>query len=93
MLDSYPDVVIGRIGGGSNFVGLSFSFMIDKLLGKKSAEFIACESNAVPHTLRGVYTYDFGDTAQARPLAKMMLAHQFTRADYATTAWRHSFRI
>jgi len=78
MLDAYPDVVIGCVGGGSNFSGFSFPFMMDKLQGKKNSEFIACESKAVPHTTRGVYTYDFGDTAETTPLAKMLtLGHKY----------------
>jgi tryptophan synthase beta chain len=78
MLDVYPDVVIGCIGGGSNFAGFSFPFMMDKLQGKKNTEFIACEFKAVPHTTRGVYTYDFGDTAETTPLAKMLtLGHKY----------------
>lgn len=78
MLDVYPDVVIDRIGGGSNFAGFSFPFMMDKLQAKKNSEFIACESKAVPHTTRGVYTYDFGDTAETTPLAKMLtLGHKY----------------
>jgi tryptophan synthase beta chain len=77
-LDAYPDVVIGCIGGGSNYAGFSFPFMMDKLQGKKNTEFIACESKAVPHTTRGVYTYDFGDTAGMTPLAKMLtLGHEY----------------
>jgi len=78
MLDTYPDVAIGCIGGGSNYAGFSFPFMMDKLQGKKNTEFIACESRAVPHTTRGVYTYDFGDTAETTPLAKMLtLGHKY----------------
>jgi tryptophan synthase beta chain len=78
MLDAYPDVVIGCIGGGSNFAGFSFPFMMDKLQGKKNTEFIACESKAVPHTTRGVYAYDFGDTAETTPLVKMLtLGHKY----------------
>ena len=78
MLDSYPDVVIGCVGGGSNYAGFSFPFMMDKLQGKKNTEFIACESKAVPHTTRGVYTYDFGETAGMTPLAKMLtLGHMY----------------
>ena len=77
-IDTYPDVVIGCIGGGSNYAGFSFPFMMDKLQGKKDTEFIACESKAVPHTTRGVYTYDFGDTAEMTPLAKMLtLGHKY----------------
>jgi tryptophan synthase beta chain len=78
MIDTYPDVVIGCIGGGSNYAGFSFPFMMDKLQGKRDVEFIACESKSVPHTTRGVYTYDFGDTAETTPLAKMLtLGHKY----------------
>jgi tryptophan synthase beta chain len=78
MIDTYPDVVIGCIGGGSNYAGFSFPFMMDKLQGKRDVEFIACESKSVPHTTRGAYTYDFGDTAETTPLAKMLtLGHKY----------------
>jgi len=72
LLDAYPDVVCGCIGGGSNFAGFCFPFMMDKLKGRTNAEFVACESKAVPHTTRGTYTYDFGDTAETTPLLKML---------------------
>jgi tryptophan synthase beta chain len=78
MIDTYPDLVIGCIGGGSNYAGLSFPFMMDKLQGKRDTEFIACESKSVPHTTRGTYTYDFGDTAETTPLTKMLtLGHKY----------------
>jgi tryptophan synthase beta chain len=78
MIDTYPDVVIGCIGGGSNYAGFSFPFMMDKLQGKRDTEFIACEAKSVPHTTRGTYTYDFGDTAETTPLAKMLtLGHKY----------------
>ncbi|NWF86958.1 TrpB-like pyridoxal phosphate-dependent enzyme [Candidatus Bathyarchaeota archaeon] len=72
LIDAYPDVVCGCIGGGSNYAGFGFPFMMDKLKGKTDTEFVACESKAVPHTTRGVYTYDFGDTAETTPLLKML---------------------
>jgi tryptophan synthase beta chain len=72
LIDTYPDVVCGCIGGGSNYAGFGFPFMMDKLKGKKDTEFVACESKAVPHTTRGTYTYDFGDTAEMTPLLKML---------------------
>ncbi len=72
LIDAHPDVVCGCIGGGSNFAGFCFPFMMDKLKGKTDAEFVACESKAVPHTTRGVYTYDYGDTAETTPLLKML---------------------
>jgi tryptophan synthase beta chain len=73
-----PDVICGCIGGGSNYAGFAFPFMTDKLKGKDDTEFVACESKAVPHTTRGVYTYDFGDTAKTTPLLKMLtLGHAY----------------
>jgi tryptophan synthase beta chain len=77
-IDTYPDVVCGCIGGGSNFGGFCFPFMMDRLKGKSDTEFVACESKAVPHTTRGVYTYDFGDTAKMTPLLKMLtIGHDY----------------
>ena len=78
MIDKYPDLICGCVGGGSNFSGLSFPFMVDRLKGKTETEFVACESKAVPHTTRGVYTYDFGDTAKITPLLMMLtLGHEY----------------
>lgn len=72
IIGEYPDVVCGCIGGGSNYAGFCYPFMIDKLKGKTDTEFVACESKAVPHTTKGVYTYDFGDAAETTPLLKML---------------------
>jgi tryptophan synthase beta chain len=78
LLDVQPDVVCGCIGGGSNYGGFCFPFMADKLKGKTNTEFVACESKAVPHTTKGVYTYDFGDTGKMTPLIKMLtLGHDY----------------
>jgi tryptophan synthase beta chain len=79
MIDAYPDIICGCIGGGSNFAGFSFPFMEDKLTHKMdSPQFVACEAKAVPHTTRGQYTYGFGDTAQITPLLKMLtLGHEY----------------
>jgi len=80
MIDVYPDVVCGCIGGGSNYAGFSFPFVRDKLTHKvDSPDFVACEARAVPHTTRGTYTYGFGDTAQITPLLKMLtLGHEYS---------------
>jgi len=78
LIDVYPDLICGCIGGGSNYSGFCFPFMMDKLKGKTSAEFVACESKAVPHTTRGSYTYDYGDTAEMTPLLKMLtIGHEY----------------
>ena len=62
---------MGNIGGGSNYGGFCLPFMGDKLTKNLPMEFVACESSAVPHTTKGKYTYDFGDTAGMTPLLKM----------------------
>jgi len=66
----YPDVVIGCVGGGSNFAGIAFPFIVDKLKGK-NVRFIAVEPKSCPSLTKGEYKYDFGDTAQMTPLLKM----------------------
>jgi len=72
MADEYPDIVIGCCGGGSNFAGLAFPFVVDKLSGqKKETRFIGIEPVACPTMTKGEYRYDFGDTAQMTPLLKM----------------------
>jgi len=75
----YPDLVIGCVGGGSSFAGLSFPFLQDKLKGRNAkTRFIAVEPEACPSVTRGEYTYDFGDTAETTPLIKMYtLGHTF----------------
>lgn len=72
LIDVTPDVMVGNIGGGSNYGGFSLPFMGDKLNKKNEIDFVACESKAVPHTTKGKYTYDFGDTAGTTPLLKML---------------------
>jgi tryptophan synthase beta chain len=71
LLDVRPDIFAGCIGGGSNFAGFSYPFIVDKIKGKLQTEFVACEPKAVPSTTRGVYTYDYGDAAEMTPLLKM----------------------
>ncbi len=76
-LDDYPDVVIGCVGGGSNFAGISLPFVKEKLAGRK-IQFIAVEPEAAPSITKGQYAYDFGDTAELTPLIKMYtLGHSF----------------
>ncbi len=69
--DEEPDYIVGCIGGGSNFAGLSYPFMRDKLRGKSDTQFIAAEPKAVPSTTKGEYRYDFADTGETTPLVKM----------------------
>src|SRR5215213_3757814 len=70
MADAEPDVIIGCAGGGSNFAGLVFPFMPAKFAGG-GTRIIAVEPAACPTLTRGVYAYDFGDTAGMTPLLKM----------------------
>ncbi|CAN6207208.1 unnamed protein product [Urochloa humidicola] len=73
-----PDVVVGCTGGGSNFGGLAFPFMREKLAGRMTPRFVAVEPAACPTLTKGVYAYDFGDTAGLTPLMKMhTLGHGF----------------
>lgn len=77
MAADYPDVVIGCVGGGSNFAGLAFPFVADKFKGKK-IKFIAVEPASCPTLTRGPYAYDFGDVAEMTPfLAMHTLGHKF----------------
>lgn len=69
--DEEPDYIVGCIGGGSNYAGLAYPFMRDKLRGKSDADFVAAEPRAVPSTTRGAYRYDFADAAETTPLIKM----------------------
>lgn len=70
MAGEYPDVVIGCVGGGSNYAGILMPFMADKFAGK-NVRGVAVEPKACPTLTEGPYKYDFGDTAQMTPLLKM----------------------
>src|SRR5260221_2121452 len=73
-----PDVIIGCTGGGSNFGGLAFPFLREKMAGRMNPVIRAVEPAACPSFTRGVYAYDFGDTAGFTPLLKMhTLGHEF----------------
>jgi len=71
MAGDYPDVVVGCTGGGSNFAGITFPFLGEKLRGGKDVKVIAVEPAACPTLTRGKYAYDFGDTGHLTPLVKM----------------------
>jgi tryptophan synthase beta chain len=77
-VDETPDLIVGCTGGGSNFAGLMFPFLREKLAGRMSPEIRAVEPAACPSLTRGTYAYDFGDTAGMTPLMKMhTLGHDF----------------
>jgi len=73
----YPDVVIACCGGGSNFAGLAFPFIADRASGKE-VRCLAVEPASCPSLTKGVYAFDYGDTAKLSPIAKMYtLGHDF----------------
>ncbi len=81
MAGEYPDVIIGCAGGGSNFAGFTFPFIKHVMNGSKKTQVIAVEPFACPTLTRGLYRYDFGDTACTTPLMKMYtLGHNFIPA-------------
>jgi len=67
----YPDVIVGCTGGGSNFAGIAFPFIGQKLRGGRDLRVLAVEPSACPSLTRGRFAYDFGDTAHLTPLVKM----------------------
>jgi tryptophan synthase beta chain len=73
-----PEVIIGCIGGGSNFAGLSFPFVQRKITQKKNYRIIAVEPSSCASVTKGELRYDFGDTAEMTPLLMMYtLGHKF----------------
>ena len=82
MAGEVPDVVVGCVGGGSNYGGLAYPFMADRLRGDRSnMRFLATEPAACPTLTRGKFAYDFGDTGQMTPLLPMYtLGHDFVPA-------------
>jgi len=78
MAGDTPTHIVGCTGGGSNFAGLSFPFLREKLAGRINPQITAVEPASCPSLTRGVYAYDFGDTAGMTPLLKMhTLGHDF----------------
>ena len=83
MVDEYPDVIYGCIGGGSSFSGIMWPFYHDKVAKKapKETKFIATEATACPKVTKGQYQYDHGDTAKLTPLVPMhTIGHDFIPA-------------
>ena len=77
----WPDVLIGCVGGGSNFAGFSFPFIRENIVNGKGTRVVAVEPAATPSLTKGPYAYDFGDTAGMTPLIKMFtLGHDFVPA-------------
>ena len=71
MAEAEPDVIVGCTGGGSNFAGLVFPFLGEKIKGKRNVRVLAVEPAACPSLTKGHFAYDFGDTGHLTPLVKM----------------------
>ncbi|MDD2695565.1 MAG: TrpB-like pyridoxal phosphate-dependent enzyme [Anaerolineales bacterium] len=77
----YPDVVLGCVGGGSNFAGIAYPFLRENLVDGKKTRLVAVEPTATPSLTRGTYTFDYGDSARMAPVVKMhTLGHSFVPA-------------
>src|SRR3989475_12600301 len=89
--DAEADILVGCIGGGSNFAGFSFPFLADKLAGKrKKLRVVAVEPSPCPSLTKGKYVYDFGDTVGLTPLVKMYtLGHTFIPPSLHPGGLRH----
>lgn len=70
-IDEKPDLIVGCLGGGSNFGGIALPFIGELLKGKRECEFLAAQSAAAPNLVKGEYKYDFGDVAEHTPLLKV----------------------
>jgi tryptophan synthase beta chain len=78
MAGEYPDVVVGCVGGGSNFGGVALPFIRENLEGAKGTRILAVEPASCPTLTKGRFVYDFGDTAGTTPMMKMYtLGHSF----------------
>ncbi len=81
LADEYPDVVIGCVGGGSNFSGCAFPFLHENFIKGRETRLVAVEPKATPTLTKGLYAFDYGDTARMAPILKMFtLGHDFIPA-------------
>jgi len=81
MAGEYPDVVIGCVGGGSNFAGIAYPFLRENLRNGRNTRLVAVEPTASPSITKGIYAFDYGDTARMAPIVKMhTLGHSFVPA-------------
>ena len=71
MIDEKPDLIVGCLGGGSNFGGIALPFIGEVLKGKRKCEFLAAQTAAAPNLVKGEYKYDFADVGEHTPLLKM----------------------
>jgi len=78
LVGEYPDIVVGCVGGGSNFGGIAFPFLRENLKNGRNTRIMAVEPASCPTLTKGHFTYDFGDTAGTTPMMKMYtLGHSF----------------
>ena len=78
LANEYPDVVIGCVGGGSNFGGIAYPFLRENLKNGKRTRLLAVEPTAAPSLTKGIYAFDYGDSARMAPVVKMhTLGHGF----------------
>ena len=81
MTGDKPDVIFGCVGGGSSFGGIAMPYVRDKLAGKSDVRLVAVEPASCPTLTKGLYAYDYGDTAKMAPVVKMYtLGHDFVPA-------------
>lgn len=81
MTGDKPDVIFGCVGGGSSFGGIAMPYVRDKLAGKTDVRLVAVEPASCPTLTKGIYAYDYGDTAKMAPVVKMYtLGHDFVPA-------------
>lgn len=74
----YPDIVIGCVGGGSNFAGIAYPFLRENLINGQRTKLLAVEPAAAPSLTRGIYAFDYGDSAELAPIVKMYtLGHSY----------------
>ncbi len=79
--DEYPDVVIGCVGGGSNFGGIAYPFLRENLRNGQNTRLLSVEPTATPTLTKGSFKFDYGDTAMMAPVVKMYtLGHEFVPA-------------
>jgi predicted alternative tryptophan synthase beta-subunit len=99
LADEYPDVVIGCVGGGSNFAGIAFPFLRETLKGRHSTRLLAVEPTATPSLTKGTYAYDYGDSAKLAPMVRCIHSGmisfllQSMLVDYAIMGWLPSSHL
>jgi len=78
MAGEYPDVVVGCVGGGSNYAGIAYPFLRENLKNGQRTRLVAVEPSASPTLTKGTFTFDYGDSAKMAPVVKMhTLGHDF----------------